>query len=172
VIDKVTDALTEKQQAWLSLSSFCLIGTSGADGTCDVSPKGDPPGFVKVLDEHTIAIPDRPGNKRLDGLLNILDNPHVGLLFIIPGRGDTLRINGRARIVRDAPFFDEMIVKGHRPVLAVVVTVEQAYFHCPKAFLRSKLWEPQSWNPVDETVPVEVREKFDAYYRGRLYVTT
>jgi uncharacterized protein len=102
-----------------------------------------------VLDEHTIAIPDRPGNKRVDGFHNILSNPHVGMLFLIPGRGDTLRINGRARVVRDAPFFDDMVVKGHRPTLVVVVDVEQVFFHCSKAFMRSALWDRRAWRPED-----------------------
>ncbi|MER7455699.1 pyridoxamine 5'-phosphate oxidase family protein [Micromonospora sp. NPDC126480] len=139
--------LHERDREWLAASPFCLVATAGADGTCDVSPKGDPPGFALVLDDTTIAIPERPGNKRADGYRNILDNPHVGLIFLIPGRTDTLRINGRARLVRDAPFFDEMRVKGHRPVLAVVVEVEQIFYHCAKAFLRSELWRPETWAP-------------------------
>ena len=132
---------------WLAASRFCLLATSGADGSCDVSPKGDPAGFVLVLDDTTIAIPERPGNRRVDGFRNILANPHVGLISFLPERGDTLRVNGRARLVRDAPFFDQMVVKGHRPILAVVVDVEQVFFHCSKAFLRSDLWKPETWNP-------------------------
>jgi len=124
-----------------------LVATSAADGTCDVSPKGDPPGFTLVLDDATIAIPERPGNRRADGFRNILTNPHVGLLYVVPGRGDTLRINGTARLVRDAPFFDRMVVAGHRPVLALVVGVEQVFFHCSKSFLRGRLWDPTTWNP-------------------------
>src|SRR3954452_4162680 len=93
---KVRPALVDLDREWLAQSPFCLLATTGADGSCDVSPKGDPDGFVHVLDETTIAVPDRPGNRRVDGFLNILDNPHVGLIFLIPGRGDTLRINGRA----------------------------------------------------------------------------
>ena len=104
-----------------------------------------------MLDPETIAIPDRPGNKRVDGFRNILTNPHVGMLFMVPGRGDTLRINGRARLVREAPFFDLMVVKGHRPTLALVVEVKEVFFHCSKAFLRSQLWNPASWQP--ELVP-------------------
>jgi PPOX class probable FMN-dependent enzyme len=112
-----------------------------------VSPKGDPPGFTLVLDDTTIAIPERPGNKRGDGFRNILSNPHIGLIYLVPGRTDTLRINGRARLVRDASFFGEMMIKGHRPVLAVVVQIEQIFYHCAKAFLRSQLWQPDSWRP-------------------------
>ncbi|WUJ70672.1 pyridoxamine 5'-phosphate oxidase family protein [Kribbella soli] len=132
---------------WLDASPFCLIATSDADGNCDVSPKGDPVGFTKVLDRSTIAIPDRAGNRRVDGFTNILSNPHVGLIYFVPGRTDTLRINGRARIVREAPFFDDMIVKGNRPQLALLVEIEQIFHHCSKSFLRSKLWKPETWNP-------------------------
>jgi PPOX class probable FMN-dependent enzyme len=139
--------LHERDRQWLANSPFCLIATAGADGSCDVSPKGDPPGFAVALDDTTIAIPERPGNKRADGYKNILGNPHVGLIFIIPGRTETLRINGRARLVRDAPFFEAMVVKGHRPVMAIVIEIEQIFFHCPKAFLRSELWRPESWRP-------------------------
>jgi PPOX class probable FMN-dependent enzyme len=139
--------LHERDLEWLAASPFCLIATSNGQGDCDVSPKGDPAGFVHVIDDATIAIPDRPGNRRADGFLNILKNPHVGLLFLIPGRNETLRINGRARLVREAPFFDELIVKGHRPHLALVVEIEQIFFHCAKAFLRSSLWKPDSWAP-------------------------
>ncbi|MGN9774652.1 pyridoxamine 5'-phosphate oxidase family protein [Micromonospora sp. H33] len=147
--------LHERDRQWLAASPFCLVATAGADGTCDVSPKGDPPGFALVLDDTTIAIPERPGNKRADGYRNILDNPHVGLIFLIPGRTDTLRINGRARLLRDAPFFDSMVVDGHRPVLAVVVEIEQIFYHCAKAFLRSELWRPETWSP--EVLPSRAR---------------
>jgi len=140
--------LSDLDKQWLAASPFCLVATSGADGTCDVSPKGDPPGFTLVLDDTTIAVPERPGNRRADGFHNILDNPHVGLIYLVPGRGDTLRINGRARIVRDAPFFERMMVKGHRPQFALVVDVEQVFYHCSKAFLRSALWSSETWNPT------------------------
>ena len=147
VAAKDRPSLVDEDLLWLAASPFCLMATAGADGTCDVSPKGDPPGFALVLDDRTIAIPERPGNRRADGFTNILDNPQVGLIFLIPGRPDTLRINGRARLVRDAPFFDRMIVKGHRPVLAVVVDIDQVFYHCAKAFLRSALWQPSTWDP-------------------------
>ncbi|MEU5562699.1 pyridoxamine 5'-phosphate oxidase family protein [Micromonospora musae] len=147
--------LHDLDRQWLAASSFCLVATAGADGGCDVSPKGDPPGFALVLDDTTIALPERPGNRRADGYRNILENPHVGLLFMIPGRSDTLRINGRARLVRDAPWFEELTVKGHRPVLAVLVEIEQIFYHCPKAFLRSQLWKPESWQP--EVLPSRAR---------------
>jgi uncharacterized protein len=140
--------LHQIDREWLAASPFCMIATAAADGTCDVSPKGDPPGFTYVIDDSTIAIPDRPGNQRADGFRNVLSNPHVGLVFMVPGRGDTLRINGRARLIREAPFFDHMIVKGHRPTLALLVEIEQVFFHCAKAFMRSRLWQPDSWNPA------------------------
>jgi uncharacterized protein len=155
VVQKVRHTLHEEHRRWLAASPFCLVATAGPDGACDVSPKGDPPGFALVLDETTIAIPDRPGNKRVDGFLNVLANPHVGLVFMIPGRGDTLRINGRARLLRDAPFFDRMVVKGNRPSLALLVEVEEVFFHCAKAFLRSRLWQPETWDP--DAVPSRAR---------------
>jgi PPOX class probable FMN-dependent enzyme len=145
--------LLDVDRDWLAASPFCVIATADAEGNGDASPKGDPPGrLVHVIDDTTIAIAERPGNKRADGYRNILVNPHVGLIFLIPGRGDTLRINGRARLVSDAPFFDEMVVKGHRPVLAVVVEIDDVYFHCAKAFLRAGLWKPETWDP-EATVP-------------------
>ncbi|SDZ37146.1 hypothetical protein SAMN05444365_111147 [Micromonospora pattaloongensis] len=146
-VTKERVALHERDREWLAASPFCLVATAADDGTCDVSPKGDPPGFTLVLDDRTIALPERPGNRRADGYRNILGNPHVGLIYFVPGRTETLRINGRARLVRDAPFFDDTTVKGHRPILAVVVEIEQIFFHCPKAFLRSQLWQPQTWHP-------------------------
>ena len=151
--DKSRPALLDVDRDWLAATPFCVMATSAADGTCDASPKGDPAGsLVHVIDDRTIALAERPGNRRADGYRNILANPHVGLSFFIPGRGDTLRINGRARLVSDAPFFDDMVVKGHRPVLAVVVDIEDLFFHCAKAFLRSGLWKPETWTP-DARVP-------------------
>jgi uncharacterized protein len=147
VAAKDRPSLDDYDRQWLAHSPFCLVATSSADGTCDVSPKGDPPGFTLVIDDTAIAIPERPGNRRADGFHNILSNPHIGLIYLVPGRTDTLRINGKATLVRDAPFFDRLMMKGHRPVLAVVVQIEQIFYHCSKAFLRSDLWQPSSWNP-------------------------
>lgn len=174
--NKERAALTDVDRDWLASSPFCMLATADADGRCDVSPKGDPAGrLVHVIDDHTLAIAERPGNRRADGYRNILANPQVGLNFLIPGRGDTLRINGRARLVSDAPFFDAMVVKGHRPLLAVVVEIETVFFHCAKAFLRSQLWRPETWDP--EAVvprravlaqrlerPDDTIEELDAYY--------
>jgi PPOX class probable FMN-dependent enzyme len=166
--------LDDIDRAWLAASPLCFIATAAADGTCDVSPKGDPPGFVHVLDERTIVIPDRPGNRRVDGFRNVLTNPHVGLLFIVPGRTDTLRVNGSAELLRDAPFFDELVVKGHRPRLALVVGVEEVFYHCSKALMRSALWEPDSWTPDELPSRAEIvraleargesLEELEAYY--------
>lgn len=148
VADKERDRLHELDVQWLAASPFCVISTSDADGNCDASPKGDPAGqLAHVIDDRTIAIAERPGNKRADGYRNILTNPHVGLIFLIPGRGDTLRINGRARLVSDAPFFDDLVVKGHRPALAIVVEIDTIFHHCAKAFMRSQLWKPETWQP-------------------------
>lgn len=178
-VTKERVVLHPRDRDWLAASPFCVISTSAADGTCDASPKGDPPGFTLVLDDATIAIPERPGNRRADGYLNILSNPHIGLLYLIPGRTETLRINGRARLVRDAPYFDRMVVKGHRPILAVEVEIEQIFFHCAKAFLRSEIWKPETWNPgvlpshpklVKEVQSTpETLEELEAYY-GEQYL--
>jgi len=179
--DKGRTALLDVDRQWLAASPFCVMATSDAEGRCDASPKGDPAGqLVHVIDDTTIALAERPGNKRADGYRNILVNPHVGLHFLIPGRGDTLRVNGRARLVADAPFFDEMVVKGHRPILAVVVDVEEVFFHCAKAFLRSGLWRPETWDP-EAVVPRRAviaasvepgdqsLEQLDAYYEPARY---
>lgn len=147
VRDKVRSCLHGLDRAFLAASPLYVLSTASADGRCDVSPRGDPAGAVLVLDDRTVVLPDRPGNRRVDGLLNVLENPHVGLLFVVPGRGDTLRINGRARIVRDGPFFDDLVVRSHRPALALVVTIEEVFFHCSKAFLRSGAWRPETWTP-------------------------
>jgi len=148
VANKVKDRLSPIQRDWLAHSPLGFVATTDADGRVDVSPKGDPPGFVHVIDDTTIAIPERPGNKRVDGYRNVLERPHVGTLFLIPGRGDTLRINGTARILADADYFDAMTVKGKRPILALEIDVEEVFFHCAKAFLRSDAWDPSTWNPT------------------------
>jgi PPOX class probable FMN-dependent enzyme len=148
VANKVGKRLSAAQQDWLAHSPLGFVATTDAHGRVDVSPKGDPPGFVHVIDNTTIAIPERPGNKRVDGFLNVLDRPHVGTLFLIPGRGDTLRINGTARILADADYFDAMTVQDKRPILALEIDVEEVFFHCAKAFLRSDAWDPSKWNPT------------------------
>jgi PPOX class probable FMN-dependent enzyme len=144
-VAKERPALNEDCRAFIAASPFLVMGTAGADGRCDVSPKGDAPGFVHVLDDHHLVIPDRLGNNRLDGLRNVLENGHVGLIFLVPGREDTLRVNGRARIVRDEGLLERLAVNGKRPVTALVVEVEQAFMHCARAFKRAGLWEPDRW---------------------------
>ena len=132
-------------RAFIALSPFVLIATAGADGTCDVSPKGDAPGFVLVLDDRRLVIPDRPGNKRFDGMTNLLTNPHIGLIFMVPGREETLRINGRAWITKDQNLLARGAAQGKTPQLAIGVEVEQCFLHCVKAFRRSKLWVHAQW---------------------------
>jgi PPOX class probable FMN-dependent enzyme len=165
---------------WIANAPFLLLATCAADGTCDVSPKGDPAGFVHVVDDTTIAVPERPGNRRADGFLNILSNPHVGLIFLIPGRTDTLRVNGRARLLREAPYMDRLVVKGHRPQLVIEVAIEQIFHHCAKAFLRSQLWDSATWNPealpahaciVKEVQSIpETLAELEEYYRPENYM--
>lgn len=147
VRDKVRDRLHPRDREWLAVSSLVFVGTSSADGRVDVSPKGDPDHVAHVLDDRTLVLPERPGNRRYDGYHNLLSNPHVGLNFLIPGRPDTLRINGEGQLVTDGPFFDDLVVKGHRPALALVVHVEEVFYHCPKAFLRGNVWRPERWQP-------------------------
>ncbi|MER5769707.1 MSMEG_1061 family FMN-dependent PPOX-type flavoprotein [Streptomyces sp. NPDC001985] len=140
VIDKVHARLTDHDRALLARSPFCLLSTADALGACDVSPRGGDPGFIHVVDETTLALPERPGNRRGDSLHNILGNPHAGLLHLVPGSGDILRVNGRARILTDAPFFDAMASKGRRPALAVLLEIDEIYLHCSQSLLRSGLW--------------------------------
>jgi PPOX class probable FMN-dependent enzyme len=168
----------------ISRSPFILISSCDAQGRLDVSPKGDPAGFVQVLDDRTIAIPDRPGNRRADTFGNVLQNPRVGMLFIIPGRQETLRVNGRAIIVRDRNLRERMAVGGKVPELALVVTVEEAFVHCGKCVIRSGLWDKASW-PDLEGLPSHARclvdqakladsveaiqDALDRGYKARLY---
>jgi hypothetical protein len=129
-------------QAFIRRSPFLCLGTQSATGRADVSPRGDPVGFVKILDAHTLAIPDRPGNNRLDSLVNIIANPSIGLLFIIPGFDDTLRVNGKASVVTEPELLESMRVNDRLPRVAIVVKVEEAFLHCAKAFRRAHLWDP------------------------------
>jgi hypothetical protein len=141
-----------ESRRFIELSPFLLISTSGTDGTCDVSPKGDAPGFVRVLDERHLVIPERNGNKRFDSMKNLLTNHHVGLLFLVPGCDYTLRVNGRAWITRDQSLLDSLAAQGVTPKLAIGVEAQQAYFHCVKSFRRSKLWTPATW-PSSDALP-------------------
>lgn len=151
--DKVTrkslSALDKHCGVFIGRAPFMLIASTDADGNTDVSPKGDSIGFVKILDDKTLAIPDRLGNKRADTIENILQNPNVGLIFLIPGKTETLRVSGKALVVRDESLRDSMAVKGKSPDFAIVVVVEEAFFHCSKCMIRSKLWQSEHWPDLD-----------------------
>lgn len=151
-VRKELGRLDDHCRSFIARSPFVLIGSSDDRGNADVTPKGDRPGFALVLDDQTIAIPDRPGNNRLDTLENVLVNPAVGLLFVIPGMNETLRVSGEARITVDAELCERMAVQGKPAISAMVVTVTTAYMHCAKAFIRSKLWKPEDW-PDRATLP-------------------
>ncbi len=152
-VKKEIARLDEHCRAFIARSPFLLLATANATGQCDVSPKGDAPGFVRVLDEGRLVVPDRPGNRRLDGMRNILENPHVGLIFLIPGKEETLRVNGRAAIVRDADVLAACGVGGKTPLVGIGVEVEECFLHCPKAFKRSRLWEPTAWPDLSDLAP-------------------
>jgi PPOX class probable FMN-dependent enzyme len=148
-VNKVIDHIDLLCRDWIERTPFIVISSIGASGAMDVSPKGDPPGFVKILDKHTLAIPDRPGNHRGDTLLNVLENPSVGILFIVPKRREVVRVNGTATLAKDTSVLDEMTVNGRAPDIAIIVHVREAFFHCGKAIIRSGLWEPARWGSID-----------------------
>ncbi|MEX0301698.1 MAG: pyridoxamine 5'-phosphate oxidase family protein [Leisingera sp.] len=148
-LEKELHRLDKHARNFIANSPFMFVASQDRDGNADLSPKGDNPGFVSVLDDNTIAIPDRPGNNRLDTLENVLANPAVGLLFVIPGMNETLRVNGKARITADETLCEKFAVDGRPAVSVMVVQVESAYMHCAKAFMRSKLWQNESWPPRD-----------------------
>lgn len=137
---------------FIARSPILFLGTANDAGQCDVSPKGDAPGFVRVVSDTQLAIPDRPGNRRADSLLNILANPQVGLLFVIPGMRETLRINGAATLYTDTDLLDSLAVAGKRPQVAIVVETREIYLHCGRALVRSSLWDTATWLPL-ETLP-------------------
>ncbi|MDK3018475.1 MSMEG_1061 family FMN-dependent PPOX-type flavoprotein [Pseudodonghicola flavimaris] len=181
---KVTDRLNDVARQFIAQAPMVIIATKASDGLIDVSPRGDPAGFVEVYDDRTLIIPDRLGNHRVDGFHNLLEDPNVALLFVVPGHGDTLRIAGKARIVRDAAISKRHAVNGKEPLLALVVDVEEAFMHCSKAFIRSRLWHPDHW-PARKSAPTlaewviatvdcdqtldEVQEDHSADERARLY---
>jgi PPOX class probable FMN-dependent enzyme len=150
VQSKVSDRLNNVTRQLVERSPFLCLATSAADGTCDVSPRGDPAGFVRILDERTLLLPDRPGNRLADSLRNVLENPHVALLFVIPGVTDTFRVNGRAEIVTDPELLEPCAVDDKVPKLALRIEIEQAFTHCSKAFLRAGLWDPERFVDRDE----------------------
>ncbi|MCP8968957.1 pyridoxamine 5'-phosphate oxidase family protein [Ectobacillus ponti] len=185
VARKVIDHLDSNCEEFISKSPFLVVATSDAHGFCDVSPRGDAPGFVQVLSGKQLLIPERPGNKRMDTLRNILQNPQVGLLFLIPGLGETLRVNGKAVLVKDEALLESMAVQGKKPLLGIGVEVEECFIHCAKAFKRSKLWEPKEWNSREKlpsaakilfehaklpnTSRESIQERLEESYTQRLY---
>jgi PPOX class probable FMN-dependent enzyme len=150
VRSKVSDRLNELTRQFVERSPFLCLATAAADGTCDVSPRGDPPGFVRVLDERRLLLPDRPGNRLADSLRNVLQNPGVALLFVIPGITDTLRVNGRATIVTDPELLAPCAVEGKTPTLGLLIDIDEAFTHCSKAFLRAQLWDPERYVAREE----------------------
>jgi PPOX class probable FMN-dependent enzyme len=159
-VKKVQSSLDAHTRAFIAQSPFLLMATSDDRGRCDVSPKGDAPGFVQVLDDRRLVIPERPGNKRLDGMLNVLANAHVGLIFMVPGREETVRVNGKAWITRDPELLNRCIAQGKAPLVAIGVEIEQCFLHCPKAFIRSQLWDRQAW-PAPDALPTMACVLFD-----------
>jgi uncharacterized protein len=157
---KCVDRLDKHCRDFIALSPFLVLGTAGADGRADVSPRGDPPGFVKVLDDKTLLIPDRPGNNLLDSLSNIVANPEVGLLFLIPGFDETLRVNGRAEVVRDPALLAPLAVEGKAVKVAIRVSVREVYLHCAKSFRRARLWDPAARVPR-QTLPTLAKMVMD-----------
>lgn len=187
-VTKQRQTLGPHAEAFIRRSPFLCIGTQGAEGKADVSPRGDAPGFVPILDAGTLAIPDRPGNNRLDTLENIMANPVVGLLFMIPGYDETLRVNGRARLSTQPDLLESMAVDGRRPRLAIVVEIDEVFLHCAKAFRRSHLWDPAyrqdrsdmpslikmilddtTGAPSDQAVMSKMDDDLETAYRQTLY---
>jgi PPOX class probable FMN-dependent enzyme len=152
IVNKHTSYLTPLLEQFITMAPFFVVATADGEGNCDISPKGDPVGSVVILDERTIALPDRLGNKRVDGHRNILANAHIGLLFIIPGVDETVRVSGRAFITADPELLAAMAVQDRAPKLAMVVEIDEVYMHCARAFLRSGMWQPNKW-PDPDTVP-------------------
>jgi uncharacterized protein len=185
VILKETPELDERSTAFIAAAPFLVMATSAADGSADASPKGGPPGFVKVLGPQRLAIPEFPGNRRLDGVQNLVERPGIGLLFIVPGITETLRVNGVARLTRDPALGTVCAVDDRSPWFVVDIEVRQVFSHCSKAFLRSGLWSPADWpDPESVTSPsrsiaeragqegrreVEVRRDVDDSYQAELY---
>jgi PPOX class probable FMN-dependent enzyme len=161
VVEKTLSFLDRHCYTFIDRSPFVLISSSDSEGRMDISPKGDAPGFVRVLDEKTLAIPDRPGNQRFDTFCNLFQSPRIGLIFLIPGKRETLRISGSAQVVRDQELLESMAERGKVPPLAIVVHVEEAFFHCSKCMIRSRLWQPDQW-PTLEGLPTLAETMKDA----------
>jgi PPOX class probable FMN-dependent enzyme len=181
---KVIDHIDDHIRVWIERSPFLTMATVSADGRVDISPKGDPAGFVKVLDKKTLAVPDRPGNHRYDSFLNIMDTGRISLMFMVPNRREVVRVSGSAQVVRDIELRESLAVGRKVPDFAVIVLVEEAFYHCGKAVIRSRLWEPESALPVDglptyaqavkdhaalETPLEEIEQAFQGNEKHRLY---
>ncbi len=150
VVTKIADRLNDLTRQFIECSPFVCVGTSSPDGGLDVSPRGDPAGFVRILDERTLLVPDRPGNRIADTLTNLLQDPRIALLFLIPGVGDTFRVNGTAEIVDDPDLLADSTVDGKPPRLGLLIAIEECYTQCPKAIIRSEVWNPE--RHVDRSV--------------------
>lgn len=185
VSNKTIDYLDHHCQDYISKSPIVFLSTADSNGHCDTSPRGDAPGFVHIVDQHHFVIPERPGNKRMDSLRNIVANPHIGLIFVIPGLEETLRVNGKACIIKDSEILNKMEVNGKIPLLGIGVQVEECYIHCAKAFKRSKLWQSETWLPnnqlpnpaniladhinLPDVTSAKVQISLDESYSKRLY---
>ncbi|MFC7680706.1 pyridoxamine 5'-phosphate oxidase family protein [Paenibacillus sp. GCM10028914] len=182
VMKKTIDYLDSHCVDFIHRSPMIFISTSDNLGNCDVSPRGDEAGFIHIIDNKHLVIPERPGNRRLDSILNILSNPHIGIIFVIPQLEETLRINGTACVIKDPHLLESMKANGKVPSLGIGVSVEECYMHCAKAFKRSKLWDPESWqdkiglpNPAriiaahTGTKEDEVSKSLRESYEKRLY---
>ncbi|MEC0244179.1 pyridoxamine 5'-phosphate oxidase family protein [Paenibacillus dokdonensis] len=167
--NKVIAALDHNCRQFIALSPLVFISTSDAGGECDCSPRGDAPGFAYILDDQHLILPERPGNRRYDSLRNLLTNPHIGLIFVIPGLEETLRINGRGYVIRDMDLMERMSAQGKVPAAGIGIEVEECYIHCAKALKRSKLWQPDSW-PARESLPDPA--SIIAEHAGRLRLST
>lgn len=179
-VNRARPRLHAYDKQWLTISPYCVLATSDPDGRCTASGRGDPAGHLfHVLDDTTIAVPERPGNKRGDSLFNVLRNPRVGIISLVPGSTSVLLVNGRARVLRDAPFFEEMTLRGHRPKLALLVEVEEVTYNCPKSLIRSGLWQPDTWQPEvlppiatrikEVEAPPETVRELEAHYAPQNY---
>ena len=186
-VTKSRPAIDKYSRQFIAMSPFVVVSTADANGKADLSPRGDPPGFVHIVDDHTILIPDRPGNNRLDTMSNIVANPNVGCLFFIPGFEDTLRLNGKAAITEDAELLKHCVVNGKVPKVGILISVEEVFMHCAKALKRSKLWTgeytqdrsqmpsiariilEQTATAVDEGEARSIDESVEGDYRTGLY---
>jgi len=183
--EKVISSLDQHCRSFIEKSPFLIMATANADGSCDASPRGDAPGFVHILDEHHLLIPERPGNRRMDSIHNILSNPQIGLLFLIPGLEETMRINGKAVITRDQKLLELLAVQGRVPLLGIGVEVKECFVHCAKSCKRSGLWDYETWLSKDGLPAIpqmladhakrtslsvnEIQEQLQESYTKRLY---